>query len=325
MRVCLFVCAPTPSTPHVRRFAHSRAGKLHYSVFVEAQRLHLLDLLNLFPSCAPPLDRLLSALSPLHARLYSVASSPLVRASRVTFAFTVVSFDCVATTEVWCGVEVGVVGAHQFSCKEVTCVYARVCVCVLVGSQTRTCVCMWVRVWERGWRGCPGNLPTQRGCRCGGSHALFAVLSWPHAVGPRSPRPLQAFTTTVRRGGLCTNWLERKCLPFLSQVAVLSSSSHVPVFHKPTKDFILPGAIGAWPSVSRGVFVRRVLVFFCPSVRCMQGSPFFPVAVVWSACVGVFFACALPPTREYEGAALGFVMAARRTCRARSVCVVVLP
>jgi hypothetical protein len=54
----------------------------------------------------------------------------------------------------------------------------------------------------------------------------------------------QACTTTVRRIGLCTNWLERKCLPFLSDVCVLSTAARLPIFHKPTKDFILPGSTG---------------------------------------------------------------------------------
>ena len=53
----------------------------------------------------------------------------------------------------------------------------------------------------------------------------------------------QACTTTIRRLGVCTNWLERKCLPFLSEVCVLGSAT-LPVFPKPTKDFILPGSTG---------------------------------------------------------------------------------
>jgi sulfite reductase alpha subunit-like flavoprotein len=71
-----------------------------FSVFVEEQRLTLLDLLNLFPSCTPPLDHLLSALSPLPPRMYSVASSPLVSPTRVAVAFTVVAFECKATSDV---------------------------------------------------------------------------------------------------------------------------------------------------------------------------------------------------------------------------------
>lgn len=131
-------------------YLSSRAGKTMFSVFVEEQRLTLLDLLNLFPSCTPPLDHLLSALSPLPPRMYSVASSPLVSPTRVAVAFTVVAFECKATSD--------------------------------------------------------------------------------------------ACTTTVRRIGLCTNWLERKCLPFLSDVCVLSTAARLPIFHKPTKDFILPGS-----------------------------------------------------------------------------------
>ncbi len=78
----------------------SRAGKSHFSVFVEAQRLTLLDLLNLFPSTTPPLAHLLSALPPMPPRLYSIASSPLSKPSSVAIAFTVVAYDCVASTPV---------------------------------------------------------------------------------------------------------------------------------------------------------------------------------------------------------------------------------
>lgn len=53
------------------------------------QRLSLLELLNMFPSSAPPLALVLDQLAPLAARHYSVSSSPLnpAHASQAHFAF----------------------------------------------------------------------------------------------------------------------------------------------------------------------------------------------------------------------------------------------
>lgn len=64
-----------------------------WAAFVEGQRLHLLDLLCLFPSCRPPLGALLSAL-PSHApRFYSLSCSPLSDPRTLTIAFTVVAYE----------------------------------------------------------------------------------------------------------------------------------------------------------------------------------------------------------------------------------------
>jgi sulfite reductase alpha subunit-like flavoprotein len=79
----------------------SRAGRTQFATFVEQQRLTLLDLLNLFPTCRPPLAHLLSAASPLPPRMYSIASSPLLHPNSVAIAVTIVAYECIATSEVW--------------------------------------------------------------------------------------------------------------------------------------------------------------------------------------------------------------------------------
>jgi hypothetical protein len=48
----------------------------------------------------------------------------------------------------------------------------------------------------------------------------------------------------VKRRGLCSNWLERKCLPFLNATGTVRSTVSLSIFPKPTKDFILPGSTG---------------------------------------------------------------------------------
>jgi sulfite reductase (NADPH) flavoprotein alpha-component len=53
----------------------------------------LLDLLECFPSARPPLAELISALSPLKPRLYSIASSPLHRAGRIDLTVAAVRYE----------------------------------------------------------------------------------------------------------------------------------------------------------------------------------------------------------------------------------------
>jgi sulfite reductase (NADPH) flavoprotein alpha-component len=53
----------------------------------------LLDLLESFPSARPPLSELISALSPLKPRLYSIASSPLHGAGRIDLTVAAVRYE----------------------------------------------------------------------------------------------------------------------------------------------------------------------------------------------------------------------------------------
>lgn len=69
-------------------------GKALWAQALEAQRVTLLDLLCLFPSCLPPLGGLVSLLPPLAPRFYSISSTPLDAPARISFAFTLVSYHC---------------------------------------------------------------------------------------------------------------------------------------------------------------------------------------------------------------------------------------
>jgi sulfite reductase alpha subunit-like flavoprotein len=107
LRWCLDISSP-PKKAFVRALADAavgvdkaalltlcgRGGRALWDPFFETQRLSLLDILQLFPSCAPSLDLLLSALPPLPPRYYSLASSALADPRRMAIAFTVVEYEC---------------------------------------------------------------------------------------------------------------------------------------------------------------------------------------------------------------------------------------
>eukprot|EP00953_Heterococcus_sp_UTEX-ZZ885_P035742 18437-Heterococcus_DN1.PRE.3 len=67
-------------------------GSQLHTDFVQSQKLTLPELLTLFPSCCPPVERLLGLLAPLPPRYYSVASSQLVQSDRLCIAFSVTSY-----------------------------------------------------------------------------------------------------------------------------------------------------------------------------------------------------------------------------------------
>jgi NADPH-ferrihemoprotein reductase len=61
-------------------------------IFLEQQRLGLAELLELFPSCRPPLDHLLDRLPELQPRAYSIASSGRKDPTVFAVAFNVVNY-----------------------------------------------------------------------------------------------------------------------------------------------------------------------------------------------------------------------------------------
>ncbi|KAL6057901.1 Assimilatory sulfite reductase (NADPH) flavoprotein subunit [Balamuthia mandrillaris] len=68
-------------------------GKDEYRTYVEAEKPSLLDLLQEFPSCSPPLAHLLATLPPQQPRYYSIACSPFVSPHHIRFAFNIVQWQ----------------------------------------------------------------------------------------------------------------------------------------------------------------------------------------------------------------------------------------
>uniref|UniRef100_F1KY31 Methionine synthase reductase n=1 Tax=Ascaris suum TaxID=6253 RepID=F1KY31_ASCSU len=73
----------------------SAQGNQEFIEFVRQAGLSLADILFAFPSCRPPVDRLLEHLPRLMPRPYSVASSSERSRRRVRFAFSMLHFDAV--------------------------------------------------------------------------------------------------------------------------------------------------------------------------------------------------------------------------------------
>uniref|UniRef100_A0AAR2JUU7 Methionine synthase reductase n=1 Tax=Pygocentrus nattereri TaxID=42514 RepID=A0AAR2JUU7_PYGNA len=78
----------------------SREGSADYNRFVRDTNLCLLDLLQAFKSCSPPLSLVIEHLPKLQPRAYSAASSSLRHPGKVHFVFSVVDFPaCVEHPE----------------------------------------------------------------------------------------------------------------------------------------------------------------------------------------------------------------------------------
>ncbi|VDH92943.1 methionine synthase reductase [Mytilus galloprovincialis] len=69
----------------------SKQGAAEYTQFVRQPSLSLMDILNAFPSCIPPVERLLEHLPRLQPRPYSVCSSPLVNPGIIEIVFNVIN------------------------------------------------------------------------------------------------------------------------------------------------------------------------------------------------------------------------------------------
>lgn len=72
------------------KFLTTRTGRDAYAKYIDAGRPGLLDILNAFPTCCPPLAALLDALPPLPPRFYSITTSPLAHPEECAVAFSVV-------------------------------------------------------------------------------------------------------------------------------------------------------------------------------------------------------------------------------------------
>ncbi|XP_075068857.1 methionine synthase reductase [Mixophyes fleayi] len=70
----------------------SKQGSSDYNHFIRDHAISILDLLNAFPSCQPPLSLLIEHLPRLQARPYSAASSNLFYTGKLSFVFNVVKF-----------------------------------------------------------------------------------------------------------------------------------------------------------------------------------------------------------------------------------------
>ncbi|KAI8380043.1 hypothetical protein BD560DRAFT_347632 [Blakeslea trispora] len=69
----------------------SKQGAAAFNV-VRDESPNLLDILESFPSCQPPIERLLDLLPAHTPRYYSISSSPLKRQGKIRFAFNVVEY-----------------------------------------------------------------------------------------------------------------------------------------------------------------------------------------------------------------------------------------
>lgn len=67
-------------------------GRDNFRDIVEREAANVVDLLEAFPSCKPPIEALMQILPALSPRYYSIASSPFVQPSRVRIAFTLVNW-----------------------------------------------------------------------------------------------------------------------------------------------------------------------------------------------------------------------------------------
>lgn len=94
LRLAQFCSDPVEAAQLTHLCGKTPASKQLWSQFVEGQRLGMAELLLMTSSCAPSLTDFLSCLALQQPRYYSIASSPLAGANRLSFAFSVVHYTC---------------------------------------------------------------------------------------------------------------------------------------------------------------------------------------------------------------------------------------
>jgi sulfite reductase alpha subunit-like flavoprotein len=264
LRWCLDISSP-PKKAFVRALADAavgvdkaalltlcgRGGRALWEPFFEAQRLSLLDILLLFPSCTPSLDLLLSALPPLPPRYYSLASSALTDSRRMAIAFTVVEYECginvpptalavgstplpeAAGTGAGAGAAAAGGGISRLAVKNATAAAATAAAAADASAGTppgsadgaSPALSDGVPVAAEPLPGNP-NAPLSRpaaarpstGAATDGPDGAPGAASDDCAAGDAS-----ATTSRIRRRGLATTYLERLCAPLLKQGDALSS------------------------------------------------------------------------------------------------------
>ncbi|XP_011680279.2 methionine synthase reductase isoform X1 [Strongylocentrotus purpuratus] len=68
----------------------SKQGQPDYAAFLRAPSLSLMDVLIAFPSCLPPIERILEHMTRLKPRPYSISSSPLTSPTSFHFVFNII-------------------------------------------------------------------------------------------------------------------------------------------------------------------------------------------------------------------------------------------
>lgn len=68
------------------------AGLAEYSQFIQKEHRSIVDVLEYFPSCKPPLNHLLELLPRLQARYYSISSSPKVSPSKISLTVIITKY-----------------------------------------------------------------------------------------------------------------------------------------------------------------------------------------------------------------------------------------
>lgn len=70
-------------------FLSSPEGSYYFTDLIRQPSLSILDILSHYPSCKPPVEKIIECLPPLRPRFYSVTSSPLVDKQRFRILFNV--------------------------------------------------------------------------------------------------------------------------------------------------------------------------------------------------------------------------------------------